>query len=149
MKTTRGFTLIEVMIAVVVVAIIAAIAFPTYQDTVRKSRRTDAKVALLGAAQTLERCFTEFNAYNNVNCLMVGTIAGTPNVNLTSDEGFYTIDSNNGAETLANTSFTLTATPVTGTSQASDLDCAMFSVDNTGAKNADNSGGTANPDCWR
>jgi len=75
----RGFTLIELMIVVAVVAIIAAIAFPSYQNQVQKTRRADAHTALLGAAQTLERCFTRNNSY--LNC-------DVPN---TSPDGFYTI----------------------------------------------------------
>ena len=47
MKVQKGFTLIELMIAVAVIAIIAAIGFPSYQKTVMKSKRIDARNALL------------------------------------------------------------------------------------------------------
>jgi prepilin-type N-terminal cleavage/methylation domain-containing protein len=53
----KGFTLIELMIAVVVIAILAAIAYPSYQDSVRKSRRADAKSALMEHAQFMERTY--------------------------------------------------------------------------------------------
>ena len=51
----RGFTLIEVMIALAVVAILAAVAYPAYQDQVLRAKRTEGKVALLKAAQLQER----------------------------------------------------------------------------------------------
>lgn len=60
----RGFTLIELMIAVAVIGILAAIAYPSYQDSIRKSRRADAKATLLQAAQWMERFYTENNRYD-------------------------------------------------------------------------------------
>ncbi|MCM5681506.1 type IV pilin protein [Schlegelella sp. S2-27] len=59
----RGFTLIELMIVVVVVAILSALAFPSYVEAVRKSRRAEAKTALLELAARQERYFTTHNAY--------------------------------------------------------------------------------------
>lgn len=63
MKKQRAFTLIELMIAVAIVGILAAIAIPSYQDSVMKSRRSDAKGALLGLANAMERLFTTNNSY--------------------------------------------------------------------------------------
>ncbi len=62
--SARGFTLIELMIVVAVIAILAAIAYPSYQDSVRKSRRADAKAALLDLAQFMERNYTTANRYD-------------------------------------------------------------------------------------
>ena len=61
----NGFTLIELMVAVAIVGILAAIAIPSYQDSMRKSRRADAKAALLSFANAMERRFTETNTYCN------------------------------------------------------------------------------------
>ena len=58
-----GFTLIELMIVVAAVAILAAIAVPSYNDAVRKSRRGQAKADLVECAQTAERHHTSFNSY--------------------------------------------------------------------------------------
>ena len=63
MKKTAGFTLIEVLIVVSIVAILAAIAIPAYQDSITKGRRTDAASALQGLAQAMERFYTERGTY--------------------------------------------------------------------------------------
>ncbi len=67
MRTSRfsGFTLIELMIAVMIIGILAAVAYPSYQDSINKSRRAEGKSALLKAAQVLERWYTDNNTYGN------------------------------------------------------------------------------------
>jgi type IV pilus assembly protein PilE len=61
-----GFSLIELMIAVVIVSILAAIAYPAYQDSIRKARRADAQAALTGLAAVMERAFSDSNTYAGV-----------------------------------------------------------------------------------
>jgi type IV pilus assembly protein PilE len=80
-KKTAGFTLIELMIAVAIVGILAAIAYPSYVDSVRKGRRNDGMSTLLDAAQKLE----VFRARNG----NYTTTPGLANINTTSLEGYY------------------------------------------------------------
>lgn len=63
METSRGFTLIEIMIAVLIIAILATVVLPSYNDSVKKSRRADAQAALLGLAQAMERFYSEQGTY--------------------------------------------------------------------------------------
>ncbi len=60
----NGFTLIELMIAVAVIAILAAIAYPSYVEQVNKSRRAEGKSAILQTASLQERFFTLNNTYS-------------------------------------------------------------------------------------
>ena len=126
---SRGFRLIELMIVVAIVGILAAIAYPAYTSQVIKSQRADAKTALLTAAQNLERCYTEYNAYDDAAC---------PAVAATSDEGYYAV-----AAALTPSTYTLTATPISG-AVVQDKDCTSFILDNKGAQNSTPAGGK----CW-
>ena len=56
---TTGFTLIEVMIVVAIVALLVTIAYPSYEDSVKKTRRGDAQASLVGLASALQRFYTE------------------------------------------------------------------------------------------
>ncbi len=150
MKNIKGFTLIELMIVVVIVGILAAIAFPSYQDSVRKSRRADAKSTLLATAQILERCFTEFNSYTNTNCSIID--AG-PDIDFVSDDitkgvsgdGYYTI-TDLGA-TLTATTYTLRATPTNQGGQNNDAACGTFELLHTGKKES-NGNNDDDDQCW-
>lgn len=64
MRRRLGFTLIELMVALVILAIIVAVAYPSYVDQVRKSRRAEAKAALLEDAQFMERNYTTSGQYS-------------------------------------------------------------------------------------
>lgn len=121
-RLSRGFTLTEVMIVVVIISILAAIATPGYLEHATKTRRKDGLTTLLRQAQTIERCFSRQHAYNNGACT-----AGYP---LTSPEGHYSI-------TLATTAttYTLTATPPVGGVQLKDTGCAVgITITQTGAR---------------
>jgi len=134
----RGFTLIELMIVVAVVGILAAVGYPSYRDYVMRAHRTDAKSALMAAAQRMEKFYTERMTYNAAALgTAVGDIAPT-----TSPDRFYTISFDTtptaatacSATATSNTSattFRLCAVP-TG-AQANDT-CGTFSLSNIGTK---------------
>ena len=120
-----GFTLTELMIVLVIVAILAAVALPGYQNILIDSRRADAKIALTDAAARQERWFTENNGYTtNVN-----NIGGSDGA-LESPEEHYAITI---AAPCGNTTcFTLTATPQG--SQADDTYCGNLTLSHLGEK---------------
>lgn len=63
MHRTRGFTLIELMIVMVIIGILASIAIPSYTEYVRKAQRTDAQATLMKWAYEMERQYTQYNSY--------------------------------------------------------------------------------------
>ncbi len=140
-QTQHGFTLIELMITVAIVGVLASIAVPAYQDSVRKSRRADAKGVLMGLANAMERRFTETNSYEGA----AGTTAtpadtGTPRIYSIPSEtdNFYTI-----TISAANaSSYTLSAVPAGAHSDK----CGTLTLDYTGER--DNSAGLDQSQCW-
>lgn len=143
-KTFRvsGFTLIELMIVVVIVAILAAIAYPSYQRHMMGTRRSDAQVALMRLANLQEKFFSECNSYATSltadrNCDDLGLAESST----ASPNGYYQLGLN--ASTL---SYTLTATPIATGPQAADAECTAFSLTHAGAKNAS---GSNTSRCWR
>lgn len=77
-RATCGFTLIEIMIAVALVAILAAVALPTFQNSIRKSRRTDAFTALTAVQQAQERWRGNNPAYTVTLADLAGITSPTP-----------------------------------------------------------------------
>lgn len=58
-----GFTLLEVMVVAAIIAILAALVYPTYQHAIRKARRTEARVALFQLMQQQERYYSQHTTY--------------------------------------------------------------------------------------
>ncbi len=130
-RQIAGFTLIELMITIAILAIIVAIALPAYNEQVRKARRAEAVSTIMSAAQYLERCFTQTNSY--VGC--------TAPEGATQD-GYYEITVPEG--TLDANSFVIVATPQNA--QANDP-CGTYTLNNLGQKgNTDTGTGAAR--CW-
>ena len=157
-KSVKGFTLIELMIVMAVIGILAAIAFPSYQDSVRKARRADAYESLLDCAAAQSRFFTASvpSSYMQEADAQAEQLCGWDGAQFISQDGFYNIAIQNNACVQATAAgntfwcFTLTATPVPGGPQSGDLDCAQFTVDERGNKTARDNGGTLNTEfCWR
>ena len=127
-RKQRGVTFIELLTVLVIIGILAAIAYPTYRDQVRRSNRTEARVALEQTAGALEKCYTRYMAYNDGNCPVATSVSGGAGFNTNS--GFYRISSS----TLNATQFTLTATAQSTGGQTSDTACATLSLDQTGTR---------------
>ena len=155
-KIIGGFTLIELMIVTAIVAILAAIAFPSYSESVQKSRRSDAYDALLDCASAQARNFTSDtpSTYMDDPFTRDGQLCGFNGTNFLSKDGHYTlvITNPNCSRELGGTNifscFLITANPQP--SQQGDERCASFSIDERGNRRAESSDGNDNTiECWR
>ncbi|MDH3452320.1 MAG: prepilin-type N-terminal cleavage/methylation domain-containing protein [Gammaproteobacteria bacterium] len=106
----RGITMIELMVVVVVVALLASIALPSYTDFVTRSRRSEAMNALVEMANLQERFFS-----NSTPSTYTSDFTDLPYPTAT-ENGMYQLS----IVVNSTLSYTLTATPIAGTSQAGD-----------------------------
>lgn len=133
MNRQQGVTLMELMVVVVIIGVLAAIAYPSYRSQVMRSHRSDAKIGLERLAQSLERCYTNSSPKTYIGCV------ASP---ITTDNGFYTI-----VIAPTATDFALTATAIGG--QLSDADCRAFTLDSVNTRLASNAANADNtPACW-
>lgn len=138
-RNQNGFTLIELMITVAIVAILAAIAYPSYQQYIQKSRRVDAKNALLDLASREERYYSINNKYTQTATDLGYSSLPWP-VASSGSSSYYNLSFTAGTTA----SWTATAAP-TG-AQATDK-CGSFTITSQGSRGV--TGGTANvANCW-
>jgi len=129
-RSSRGFTLIEIMIVIAIIGIILTISIPSYNEYVKKGRRAEVVSLLSEQAQTLERFYTRNNVYTGVTGLSTGN-------------DFYTI-----TPTLTDQTFVLTALRKTGSAMATDK-CGDFTLTNAGVRSMNNATtGVTTKDCW-
>ncbi len=146
----RGFTLIELLIAVAIVGILASIAYPSYRASIMKSQRIEGKELLLEVANREAVFRSNFNTYTDVinssdTCDGKDCGLAFPDTGATSKNGYYALTV---ATNVTDTTFTLTATPVTGSAQAGDK-CGAFVLDNTGRRTLSGAAaGLTVQDCW-
>ncbi len=131
-NVNRGFTLIEIIITVAIIGILAVVGYPSYQDHVKKSKRTEAKTALLRLVDLQERNYIQ----NNQFTAAFGTGANKLDYPTTSENGYYTF-----AGAVNNTAGTYS---FTATNQIGDAGCATLVIDQAGTKT---SSGTES-ECW-
>jgi type IV pilus assembly protein PilE len=144
-RRARGWSLTELMVTLAVLAIIMAIAVPAYTNQMQKSRRADARNALLDIAGREERFLSVTNNYSQVTT-DVGYGGVWPQQVF---NGFYsvTVQSPDPAFLGNGPSFIITATTINA--QAGDTSCATFTLNQVGVQVALTSGGVVNtPACW-
>lgn len=135
----RGFTLIEVMIVVAIVAILSAIALPSYKEYIRRGHRAEARAALLQAAQWLERAATATGTYP--------LTASFPTSLTSLQSGRYTVAvASPPASAASGAAFTLTATPAGA--QVGDK-CGSYTLTHSGIRGAASAAsGDLVTECW-
>lgn len=132
-----GMTLIELMIVVAVIAILAAIAYPSYTEQVAKGRRAEGRAALLIAGQRLERYYTQFNTYEtDLGKLGIASTSGDDPSNAAYD---ITVEAGGGG---IGSSYVIVARP-----RFSDTRCGTLRLNSLGVKEADGTLGSER--CWR
>lgn len=137
-RSAHGFTILELMIAVLIIAVLAAIALPSYQDSIRKTKRAEGKAALLDLQNRMERYFIDRNTYAGA-CIGGACAAGTQVLaSATTEKGYYTLS----IPAAAANAYTLQAAPT-----FTDTLCGNLTLTNTGVKSE---GGTATSvaQCW-
>ncbi|QGT77485.1 prepilin-type N-terminal cleavage/methylation domain-containing protein [Guyparkeria halophila] len=139
-KGNHGFTLVELMIVVVIVAILASIALPSFLEQINKTRRADGTSKLLEIMQAQERYRTTEFTYTTDLTELGYTVDGDGDA--TSDEGYYSIAASACGDGIA-TCVQLTATPQNA--QQDDA-CGTLSLDSTGLRTK--SGSPPIEDCW-
>jgi type IV pilus assembly protein PilE len=142
-KPNAGFTLVELMITVAIVAILGGIAYPSYQAYIKRATRAEARAVVLDIAQKQERYYSSNNSYLAILAPTTAAPTGWQNwsggTGMTSRKYDVSVALGGGG-----TSYTITAAPANG---FTDADCGTYTL--TSANVRDNSGNTRpSVDCW-
>lgn len=143
MRRTRGFTLIEMMIVVAIIAILAAIVVPWWGKYTYRARRADGQKLLMHVVQMEERYYTDTNHYP-LAASSLGYTTDTP----VSEHGYYQLTAITlPAGTSTGQGYIATVKPLKG--QADDK-CGNLSIDNTGLKKPlpTDTVANSNGNCW-
>jgi len=139
-RAVRGFTLVELLLVVSIIAVLAAIALPGFQEILNRGKRSEGKQALLAAAQRMER-------YNTNNGRYPGTMAEAGVSNKSNSDSpansSYNIALAAGATGNLSTSWVFTATPV-----FTDTKCGNLIIDSLGNKTISGSASETTR-CWQ
>ena len=135
-KKNKGFTLLEVVITLLIVAIIASFAYPAYRKNVLKTNRSDAKTKLLEVMQREERYYSEKNTYAT-DLTLLGYSASP----VLSDNSLYSVSAAAGNNDITS-QVILTAAPQG--KQTQDTTCNSFILSSLGQKSVS----TGSTSCW-
>ncbi len=142
----HGFTLVEILTALVVVAVLAAIALPMWRNHQLRVQRADA-VASLIAVQTQQDSYFGRNARYADGAQIATPSPGGLGLANRSKQGFYTIEVRSNADGLG---YLATARAAPAQGQTEDGRCAEFTLDHNGRRRAlDSAGNDRSADCWR
>jgi type IV pilus assembly protein PilE len=154
-SSARGFTLIELMVTIVIAATLLSIAVPSYMQQIRKSRRTEARAALLDLAGREERFYSTNNTYSQQPADLgypgkfpqnVGS--GYYSVNVVAAAAGACPGAAAGATATCMT-YSLTAQPTTLGNQQKDTQCATFTLIQTGQQSSVSTTGVdTSSTCW-
>jgi type IV pilus assembly protein PilE len=133
----RGFTLLELMMALAVAGILAALVYPSYIDNVRRSSRSDARAEINNVANALERFFAANRTYT-------ADLAALGMPDALSAAGKYSLSIAAGPSGSLATSYAITAVPVPGEGQENDSECPSFMLNSAAQRLPD----PAASDCW-
>jgi len=139
LRRDKGFTLIELVIAITIIGILSAIAIPAYQQYIVRAKRSDAMQGVMSAAAALER----FRAANNFSYVGACLGAGCPFTNQVPTDGSSAAYYNLALSNVTATTFTITATPV-NSMLGKD---GPLTINETGTKTWTNKSGTLFQ-CW-
>jgi type IV pilus assembly protein PilE len=120
-----GFTLIEVMIALVVIALLAAVAYPAYTDAIAKNRRAEGVAAIAAVQLAQERWRSSNDKYSSTHDDTNKKFTDLNVSSVSSPEGYYSL-AISGADEVG---FVVTATALSGKAQASDTKCVRLQVE--------------------
>lgn len=128
-RSQLGVTLIELMIVVAIVAILSAIAYPSYRQFIVRTNRSEAKIALLSVQVAEEKWYLQHSTYT-------GTLSDL-GVAATTPKGNYAISMSG----ISATGYTATATPAGG--QTDDTTCGTYTINQSGDKTP------TSAECWK
>jgi len=128
-KYQQGVTLVELLIAVIIISILMSVAVPSYRDYVMRARRAEGQAVLLHAAAAQEKFYLQQRTYANNAQLAAAPPAGLGLQNVTESGDYQIAIANADA-----TSFSIVATALQG--QTADEDCDVFAIDERGRRYA-------------